>query len=173
MIIHRRLKIPFDKKDSDRPAIRSGNKWESLYTVHSVKKLNTYFKQLVKSNLEKINLLCITDWSTMPHDLSKWINVIDEVDRQSTYFRYPDVRDANQAKRKSDFKLAARNNISRLLDEGKHIKAFIEVDEKDQLVGFYMRDKEELENLQSTLQQAANSLSAIHFGACCDLTRGY
>ena len=97
------------------------------------------------------------------------MTAVENIDRQSTFFRYPGAGDAL----KGDFKGSSIADIwSRMGPDDPPSKAFIEFGANDEVVGAFRMESSELKPLKDILRNAANELSAIHFAIRCELAGG-
>jgi len=113
LIIHRKLKIPFDDKPhNSQPMVHIGDKWEPFFRVHSIADLYTHWKSLITPNAETLTRMCkyTPNWTIAP-EVDGWIAFIEKTDPNSTYYRYPASRDQNEDKNKSSFKEIATQDL--------------------------------------------------------------
>ena len=79
---------------------RLGQKWAPIHRVHSVGALHEHFARVMAEHMEQLQAMTNTDWTTIPKQLGDGVQVIEEFDQKSTFFRYPGAGDAYKA----DFK---------------------------------------------------------------------
>lgn len=175
IIIHRRLNIPYGLLSKNmEPKILCGTEWKSFNRVHSIKDLLNYYQKLTIEHKEKISLIAKTEWSDIPVKLFKWISIIDEADRSSTYFRYPTLQNLKHDERKASFKKIDPDQLITLSGTGKKIKAFCEVNENDEIINAYIFDpkSEKLKKITVALIKASDLLSGAHLGLRVELANG-
>jgi hypothetical protein len=175
IIIHKRLKLPFGNEAFDGiPKILQDTSWKPIHKVHSIALLYQYFKSLLVEHKLALHSVACTDWSDIPPGLNEWILAIEDADSMGTFFRYPDTRDHGDNKDKSAFKeRQVQDTLSKMTDGGKYVKAFVVLDDNDNIIDSFEYDDAPLENLQLALKQAAETLSVFHFGMRCELTGGW
>ena len=170
IVLHRHLRIPFGPNAAlGAPLIHIDKTWVPINRVHNVADLHRHFDEILTKHVDRLQATSVTDWATMSSDLSDWMAAIGELDRQSTFFRYPGAGDAL----KGDFKESSIADIwSRLGPDDPPSKAFIEFDVNDQVSGAFRMELSEVERTKELLRKAANELPAIHFAFRCDLADG-
>jgi len=174
IVIHRSLGLSYGGKPADlEPHVLREGKWLPIYRVHSVGTLYAYFKSLVMDNKEAIDKVAQTDWSAVPPELDEAIAVIDKADSGSTYFRYPITQDPSADQEKSSWKDVPHTEVFRSMKPGaKPVKAFLVLDEDDQIVNSYQYDHEPLRHLREALRKATELLSGAHTGLRMELAGG-
>jgi hypothetical protein len=170
IVLHRKLSLPFGPNAPDgAPLINVADKWVAIYRVHNVGDLYRHFESVLNNHRSKLQGLSVTDLNSITTELADWITAIEDLDRQSTFFRYPGTGDAL----KGDFRESSIAEIrSRFRPEDPPGKAYIELDAHDEVVGAFRMELSDVETAMNLLRAAANVLSAIHFAFRCDLTRG-
>jgi hypothetical protein len=170
ILLHRHLGIPFGPSPAlGAPLIHVGEEWIPIYRVHNVADLYCHFEEILTKHLDQLQATSVTDWSTISTDLADWMAAIADLDRQSTFFRYPGAGDAM----KGDFKESSIADIwSRLGPDDPPGKAFIEFDSNDEIASAFRIELSEVERAKDFLRKAAKELSAIHFAFRCDLAGG-
>ncbi|HEY6803603.1 MAG TPA: hypothetical protein VI306_08495 [Pyrinomonadaceae bacterium] len=170
VVLHRHLQIPFGQNPpSGAPQIRIGEKWFPFTRVHNVADLYHHFDEVLTKYVAQLQSNCVTDWSTISTDLARWVAAVADVDRQSTFFRYPGAGDAV----KGDFKESSIADIwARMGSDDPPRKAFVELDANDEVVGAFRIELSQIETAKEVLRKAANELAAIHFAFRCDVTGG-
>lgn len=174
IVIHRSLGLSYGGKPADlQPYVRREGKWLPIDRVHSVGTLYAYFKSLVVDNKEAIDRIARTNWSAVPPELDEAIAVIDKADSASTYFRYPIPQDPVADHNKSSWKDAPPTKILHSTKPGaKPVRAFLVVDEDEQIVNSYQYDDEPLRHLREALRKATELLSGAHTGLRVELAGG-
>lgn len=170
IILHRAMEVPFgEDPPSGNPKIKIGNEWVPVNRIHGVTILYRYFKALMEEHLDALHAATNTDWRTVPEHLGDWIAVIEEFDARSTFFRYPGA--GNEFK--SDFRDSSISEIwASMGPDSDSVKAFIELDENDQIVEAYLLDPSGLDTVKEALRKTADILSMLHFALRCELTDG-
>jgi hypothetical protein len=90
LILHKGLGKPF--KIENPPHIEIHGKAKNIYDIHSLLDLFQYFKKTITDNNDFFNAHKDnqkTDWLASPKGLEDAIKRIEQIDRQSSYFRYP------------------------------------------------------------------------------------
>jgi hypothetical protein len=75
IIIHRKLKVPFDDKPfNSQPMVFVGNEWAPFYRVHSIADLYAHWKTVITQNAKTLRNLCQhkPDWTIEP-SVDDWI----------------------------------------------------------------------------------------------------
>jgi hypothetical protein len=171
IILHRSFKLPFGTRSpSDKPAIKVSDEWVPINRVHGVAELYEYFDELMSNQMGELLAGTSTDWKSFPRtDLRNGVSLIDRFDEKSTLFRYPGVGDAD----KSEFRESSIAEIFASLGiKDDPVKAYIESDDKDQVVSVFCRDSRRLNDFRDVLRKTADLLSTLHFALRCELAEG-
>jgi len=173
LIVHRRFKLPFGENENyEEPSIYFNGKWIKIYHTHSIKKLYSYFIDLL--NKVKDKLPSRTDWSSIPDDLKDCIDQIEQADENSTYFRYPVSGKEELNKNKSSFKVSSLDEFFKKIHNQKEKKKFFLLfNDENSLRNTYKYDRIPLKEIGKSLVKAGNILSSIHFALRAELLGGY
>lgn len=174
LIFHKKFKIPYGTVLHDgEPHVLVDQKWKALYNEHRVQILYFYVRSLFADQSEYLNTKTRTDWS-FPSELDNWISKIEMTDSSSTFFRYPATKDKTKDKEKSviredDFE----SMISKIKVGTKPLKAFLVLDEDDQITQAFSHDDTQSQEIMVTLKEVANILDGYHAALVGELTRGH
>jgi hypothetical protein len=173
LIFHRKFELPFgDESFSGEPKVLMRTKWKAMYTVHGIQDLYNYFRTLVSGQASYLSANTRTDWS-FPSKLDAWISDIEATDSTSTFFRYPVTKHRNQDGNKSVHKEGNFKSLVAGIGEGsKPLKAFLVVDENDEVVKAFHYDDELAKSMTATLRSAADLLYGYHAAMRWELTGG-
>lgn len=173
IIFHRKLNIPYgDSPASGEPKILDGAKWKPMYQIHGLLPLYRYFSSLFADHAEYLSTHTNTDWS-FHAELGQWINDIEETDSSSTFFRYPVTKDKTKDKEKSVIREGDYDAIfSKVKQNQKPVKAFLMVDQDQNILETFSHDDTRSMETIGTLRQAAEVLSNCHAAMVGELTRG-
>lgn len=89
VILNKRLNLTDGKEDSIC-SISEGSDRISFKKVHSLSRLFEHFRVLVTSHQSQLSKIAKTDWTKIPEHIDIDIKLVEQVDRTSTFFRYPD-----------------------------------------------------------------------------------
>lgn len=173
IILHRKLNIPYgDTPASGEPKILDGPKWKPMYQIHGLLPLYRYFSSLFADHAEYLSNHTSTDWS-FHAELGKWINDIEETDSSSTFFRYPVTKDKTKDKEKSTIKVDDYDAMfSKVKQNQKPVKAFLMVDQDQNIIESFSHDDTRSKETIGTLRQAAEVFSNCHAAMVGELTGG-
>ncbi len=176
IIIHRRLKIPFDTQPStSQPRVLTPEGWKPIYRVHSIGDLYGHWKSIVTRNAQTLQALCKhkPDW-TVPAELDHWIDTIEKTDPDSTYYRYPITRDPAADKNKSSFKEVPVDNLFPAdMPEDKRVRALVIKNEEGEFVRAFALDESTDQTAMAALTKAAEELNNWHAMMRIELTGGW
>ena len=175
VVIHRRLKLPFDNDPSDSaPRILVETEWIPFFRVHGIANLYEYWKSLILQHGD--TLVALTKRKpdlAIPSGLDEAIALIQKTDPQGTYYRYPANRDPNEDKLKSPFKEVTREQLFPPdLPKDKKVRALVIENEDHEFVrAFVLDDTTEKEALQA-LFATTEWFSGFHAMTRIELTGG-
>lgn len=174
VIFHRKFQLPFGDEPFDgEPKVLVKKKWKLMRTVHGLQDLYDYFRSLVSSQAAYLSMHTSTDWS-FPSKLDAYISDIEATDSTSTFFRYPFTKHRDQDNNKSIHKEGNFDSIVAGIGEGsKPLKAFLVMDENDDVVNAYHYDDELAKAMTATLKSAADLLYGYHAAMRWELTGGW
>lgn len=173
IIFHRKFRLPFGEKPFDgEPMVLVRTKWKPMYKVHGLQDLYNYFRVLLSSQASYLSAHTRTDWR-VPPKLDAWILDIDATDSTSTFFRYPVTKHRNQDSNKSIHKEGSFDSMLAGIGNGaKPLKAFLVVNESDEIVKAFHYDDELAKSMTTTLRNAADVLYGLHAAMRWELTGG-
>lgn len=173
LIFHRKLNLPYGENPCDgEPCILINGKWKPMYSVHGVLPLYSYFRVLFSDHSAYLRTNTNTDW-TFPSDLPDWIKHIEATDSSSTYFRYPVTRHGEKDKEKSAIHRDSLDNmLSSISDRKTPLKAFLILDQNDNVTEAFGYDASSSQDMILILRQVAETLSNCHAALVGELTGG-
>ena len=173
IIFHRKFDLPYGETSSrGEPCIPHKGQWKTMYSVHGLQPLYDYFRSLFVNHAAYLVEHTNTDWS-FPEELASWIRDIDATDSSSTFFRYPVTRHKERDKDKSAIR---EDNCDTMLlnlaKREKPLKAFLMVDQDDQVVEAFSHDDTLSQVVMCTLRNVANLFDSCHAALVGELTNG-
>jgi hypothetical protein len=174
LIFHRKLQLPYGDTPFDgEPKIFNRGNWFPMYRVHQISVLYKNFQRLFSSQQNYLAAETNTDWS-FPPELDKWIAEIDDTDPSSTFFRYPVTRDPKKDKDKSVIGESNYDQMLKTAAEGqKRLKAFLLVDQNDEVSQSFSHDDTLANVTIATLQRTCQVLHDCHAALIGELTGGW
>lgn len=174
IIFHRKFQLPFGDEPFDgEPKVPVNGKWKAIYTVHGLQDLYSYFRSLFASHASYLSQHTRTNW-TFPPELDKWIAEIEATDSTSTFFRYPITKHRKEDRNKS---INKEGNFEDMLagigNASKPLKAFLVVNENDEVVKAFQYDSDLAKSMTETLRNAADQLYGCHAAMRGELTGGW
>jgi hypothetical protein len=173
IIFHRKFKLPYGPLSYDgEPHVLMETKWKPLYRIHALQPLYSYFRKLFADHAEYLSAHTGTDW-TFPDELSGWIQIIEATDPTSTFFRYPITANRDKDASKSDIQPEAYDHMLETLSaRPEPLKAFLMVDENDQVIESFSHNPSAATANLAALKEAAEFLFCCHAGLVGELTGG-
>jgi hypothetical protein len=177
VILHRKLKLPFDTKPYDgAPMVPVGGTWRPIYSIHSIGTLYSYWKSLIDPRLQELKEMCKfkPDWAVQA-DADTWIKIIDDTDPNSTYFRYPSTKNPAEDQEKSPFKKTTKEDLFPPdRPDGKKITALVIENADGEFVRAYIAEKDADEAVYvDSLEGACEMLFNYHAMMRMELTGGF
>lgn len=175
LVIHRRLKLPFDDKPPNSPPrVLVSTHRIPFFRVHSIAKLYAYWKILVVQHSETlVNLTQYKPDLTLPEGLDEAIAFIEKTDPEGTYYRYPANRDPNEDKVKSPFKEVTRDQLFPPdLPKDKKVRALVIEDENNEFLRAFVLDETTEKDALDALFRTTEWFSGFHAMTRCELTGG-
>ena len=174
IIFHRKFKVPYGSAPHDtEPQVPVSGKWKPMYTVHTLKPLHERLKVLFVDWAAYLEKNTGTSWA-FPEGFDGWIESIDATDSSSTFFRYPVTKHGDKDAAKSTMKEDNYANIIARMGPGSPPqKAFVVVDENDNIVSAYRRDDSSTAAMLQCLSETANCLYGCHAAMRGELTDGW
>lgn len=173
IIFHRKLRLPYGEVSFDgEPQVFIENKWKPMRNVHGLEVLHKYFRNLFSSQASYLDANTNTNWS-FPNELDGWIAEIESTDSSSTFFRYPVTRNRDKDKDKSVIREDDYNNMLANVGLGqKPLKAFLLINDDDQVVQAFSHDDSLAKSIIATLQKVSEVLYGCHAALVGELTGG-
>jgi hypothetical protein len=172
IIFHRKFDLPWGDGGDD-PKVPVGQKWKSMYSVHQLQPLLDRVITLIGDHQAYLAEHTRTNWD-MPDEVVKAIAHIDSIDGTSTFFRYPVTKDSARDKEKDSIKSDDYLNIvARMGPDSPPQKAFVVLDENDNVIQSYCLDRTKTDAALSLLQQAATTLYGFHAALRVELAGGW
>lgn len=152
------------------PTICVEGKVKPLTNVHG---LGALYRALVSALTEhpvELSERAQTAWLPMPPELDEAITAIDDMDRRGVFFRYPTDSNASKSSNKpiTSEQIAAWDK-----DRQGYLKAFVVVDQNDQIVEAFHYDPKLLTEELETLKIACEWLNCFHVGLRMELAGGW
>ncbi|MCL4524532.1 MAG: hypothetical protein M1453_00370 [Acidobacteria bacterium] len=178
IIIHRKLKIPYDSEphSSANPMLQTNEgKWKPLLRTHDLLQLYAYWKKLMIENKERL-----TEFTThkpdmsVPKALDSMIDMLGTIDPSSDFFRYPISKNLDADKEKSPFKEAPLESLFPPEGvESEKIKALVLKNPKGEWVRAFKFDGSTHAAVSKAALGAANILNNFHAMMRIELTDGW
>lgn len=176
IIVHRRLKIPFDRQPSTSPfLILTPKGWKPIYNVHSIADLYGHWKSIITRNAQTLHDLCKykPDWS-IPVEFDEWFEIIEKTDPGGTYTVTPSQKTRNEDKKKSSFKEIPVDEIFPAdIPEDKKVHALFIKNEQGEIVQAFALDESTDQKATEALTKAAKELGNWHAMMRMELTGGW
>lgn len=174
IIFHSKFQLPFGEIPHDgEPQVPVKQNWKPMYNVHQLKPLYDYFCALFANQAAYLDANTNTSWS-FPEELGRWIDEIEATDSSSTFFRYPITKNTTKDKEKSVFREVKYEQMLNAIGERKKpLKAFLIVDQNDEVVQSFTRDDGFAEEALTALRGVAEILHNCHAALVGELTRGW
>ncbi|MFJ5498714.1 hypothetical protein ACIPUN_02075 [Pectobacterium sp. CHL-2024] len=154
--------------------IKDGKKPQSITRIHDLKILYDELEKVLIDNSENLAKSCKTEWLPMPEELNNAINKINKLDEGSFFFRYPSTIKKDENKIKSKNKNISTEGLINWNTERKgYIKAFLILNENDEVIDSFNYEKEILRQEIEYLKLACKWLSSFHVGLRMELANGY
>jgi hypothetical protein len=163
IILHRRLAIPYGETGSStEPQVFDGKGWKSLYHIHDIRAIFSYWKALLENNLPTLKEITRVNW-TLPAEMEDWVSIVQNSDPISTFFRYPLPRNPQMDVTKSSMKPITPDELQRRTSSGeKPVRAFVVFDNDDNIVQSFAYDDTTLDTVGEALVQLVELLYGFH-----------
>jgi hypothetical protein len=173
IIFHRKFKLPYGPMSHDsEPQVLVETKWKPLFRVHALQLLYRYFRKLFDDHAEYLATRTGTDW-TFPNELTVWIDAIEVTDPTGTFFRYPITGNRDKDASKSDMQPDAYEQmVASLETRTEPLKAFVVLDENDQVVESFSYSRDAATANLAALKEATGFLYCTHAAMVGELTGG-
>lgn len=144
-----------------------------MYSGHGIQPLHDYFRSFFTNHAAYLAEHTNTDWN-FPEELTNWISKIEAMDSSSTFFRYPVTRHKERDKDKSAIREDNYDNMrSNLATRQKPLKAFLMVDQDDEVVETFSYDNAVNQEVTGTLRNVAHLLYNCHAALIGELADGW
>lgn len=176
-ILHRRFCSTFPSvRNDDFPTIDIEGKSKRIFQVHSFLHLYRQFRLVLRDNAAQITAVAKTDWTAVPEELDKMIDLINDADESSTMFRYPVTLDPMNDAKKSSFKRIEPSDAvaeaHRRTENGlPGIKVLALKNDDDEIVETFIHDDSAMVDVLEALKHVAETLSGAQFGMRYELVR--
>ena len=175
VIVHRRLGLPYGPvPDSGEPYALVDGQWISFTRLHSVKRLWSYLSALFIEQKKFFDNIKRVDW-TFPMEVDAWIDEIEAKDPRSTFFRYPNPRDAATDAPKAVMAASTTNEImARLATEEREQKELILLMKNkagDITHGYYYAGDQQA-SFNSVLKKCSEIFSGMHIALRVEVCGG-
>lgn len=170
VVVHRALRLSRDDQFDPVPQLEVAEKLKPIYTVHGLRDLFNEVRRLLIEHEAAISKRAQTDWSSLPNDLEKWIDTIEQADPASTAFRYPLSPSPKIDAAKSSFKeIDSKELARRMRDEPSKQFGLLLVDNDDNVVRSFTLDDDPMPEVVDALVQASKLLKGAQFGLIMEL----
>lgn len=152
------------------PTIQVEGKDKPLTNVHGLGPLYRALISLLTEHRIALQERARTSWLPTPTELDEAIAAIDEMDDRGVFFRYPTPNNDTKSSNKpiSPEEMAAWNK-----DAQGYLKAFVVVDQNDEIVEAFQFDSDILAKELATLKVACEWLNCFHVGLRMELAGGW
>lgn len=173
VILHRGLSIPYGQHPHNGIGhVKVGDKWQPIHHTHSVKALWEYVRLALNIHKDELATRCKTDWQDIPAELDDAIEIIDKLDKTSTFFRYPAPAPLTDQTTKSAWREINIKNVNTDALPQKPVKMLLISDEADIVQAAFQYHADTLAEVLELLQKTANNLTGFHVGLRCELMGG-
>ncbi len=173
VILHRGLKIPYGEYPYEGAGyVKIKSRWCPIYKTHSVDALWLYLKNLICDHAKELETRCMTNWEDIPDGLDEAIATIDELDRTSTFFRYPNISGSHPKPKKSTWQEIDLNKFDVDMAAEKPIKMLLLANADDEVHSAFKYHEDTLAEVLENLEKTAHNLSGMHVGLRCELMGG-
>jgi len=151
-------------------------RWKPFKSVHSVLALWNYVRSLFREHAERLPDISPSDWA-IDDDYDRLVQLIEERDPRSTFFRYPTTTDPKSDAEKSAMKEVTKDDLMGKMKSATSAgsKAFAFVvhdDEGDFVRGYVYSDKSE-DEFRAALRTCAEMLYGLHAAMRYELCGGW
>ena len=169
-ILHRRLSPKYPNIQSDDfPIVDVNGKQKRIFNVHSILHLYRQFCNVLSMNATQIATIAKTDWTAIPENIDKMVNIINDADESSCMFRYPITFNPETDAKKSSFKCihpedAIASTHRRTKDERPGVLILALQNDDGEIVETFIHDDNLMPEVFAALKHLAETLSGVHFG---------
>jgi hypothetical protein len=175
IIFHKKFQLSYGEEPFDgEPRVQIGVKWKRMFEVHGLQDLYRYLCVLVSDRAVYLSEHTrLEDW-TFPPELNDWIAQIDAIDWSSTFWRYPVTKHSNQDQNKSINKVGDwASMVTGIAERSKPLKAFLVVNENEEVVQAFQHDDELAQSMSDSLQKTVDFFYSCHAAMRMELTGGW
>lgn len=161
----------FQSDVQEYPEIQVGDKAMPLTRVHGLGPLYRALIAILEEHSVELAERARTVWLPMPPELDEAIAAIDAMDETGVFFRYPTKKsNASKSNNKpiTPEKIAAWDK-----DTQGYLKAFVVVDQNNEIVEAFQYDPDLLTQELDTLKAACEWLDCFHVGLRMELMGGW
>ena len=141
-----------------------------MTNVHGLGPLYSALLDVLTQHRSELDARARTSWLPMPVELDQAIGTIDGMDARGVFFRYPTESNSTKSANKAVTleELAAWDK-----DQRGNLKAFVVLDQNDELVEAFHHEANLLTQELSVLKVACYWLECIHVGLRMELAGGW
>ena len=152
------------------PTIQVEGKSMELTRVHGLGPLYRALVAVLTEHSVELAERAGTVWLPMPPDLDEALSTIDEMDKRGVFFRYPTETNISKSNNKpiTPEQMAAWDK-----DTQGYLKAFVVVDQNDDIVEAFQYDPNLLTQELDALKTACEWLNCYHVGLRVELAGGW
>ncbi|WP_369937311.1 hypothetical protein [Xanthomonas tesorieronis] len=152
------------------PTVQVDSKDKPLTNVHGLGPLYHALTAVLTEHRIKLAERASTVWLPMPQELDEAIAAIDDMDNRGVFFRYPTESNASKSNNKpiTSGQIAAWDK-----ETGGYLKAFVVLDQNDEIVEAFQYDPDLLTKELETLKIACEWLNCFHVGLRMELAGGW
>ena len=152
------------------PTIQDEGRSKKLTNVHGLGPLYRALVAVLTENSVELSKRARTAWLPMPPDLDEAISTIDEMDKRGVFFRYPTETNISKSSNKS---VTPEQMATWDKDTQGYLKAFVVVDQNDDIVEAFRYDPNLLTQELGALKTACEWLNCYHVGLRVELQGGW
>lgn len=152
------------------PTIQVGGMAKPLTNVHGLGPLYRALLAVLTEHRVELEERARTVWLPTPPELDKAISEIDDMDNRGVFFRYPTESNASKSNNKP---ITPEQIATWDKDTQGYLKAFVVVDQNDEVVEAFQYDPNLLTKELTTLQVACEWLNCFHVGLRVELAGGW
>lgn len=152
------------------PTIEVEGKAKPLTNVHGLGPLYRALVAVLTEHPAELSKRSRTAWLPMPPELDDAISAIDGMDKKGVFFRYPTESNASKSNSKP---IPPEQIVAWDKNAQGYLKAFVVVDQNDEIVEAFQYDPNLLTQELETLKTACYWLECIHTGLRMELAAGW
>lgn len=152
------------------PTIKIAGKDKKLTNIHSLGALYAGLVEVLTTHQRDIEARARVPWLPMPAELDDAIAKIDAMDARGVFFRYPTENNSTKSNNKP---MTIDQALNWKTEQAGYLKAFVVVNENDEVVEAFRYDPKLLQSELDTLTTACDWLNCIHVGLRMELAAGW